>query len=222
MKTTLAVLALFASAQSVLAAGPECRAIRKHERAAACYDAASCAKNREARGRRAKCFASSHTKTPTSMKMPDDRQQAEKYLFSWLLKLAIASAFSARRRKRIVNGPGIGGPTLRLLFSRPHQRAARRSWICDDQESTPRSRGDRRGSRYQGAGPLANPAPPQQITVSAAPRPPAPAIASRPSVHRSSFPCPSRLRWKSGSGTRHRCGHSKPRRCSPADASICG
>ena len=41
MKTTLAVLALFASAQSVLAAGADCRAIESTNARLACYDAAS-------------------------------------------------------------------------------------------------------------------------------------------------------------------------------------
>jgi hypothetical protein len=41
LKTTLAVLALFASAQSALAAGPGCRAIESTNARLACYDAAS-------------------------------------------------------------------------------------------------------------------------------------------------------------------------------------
>jgi hypothetical protein len=41
MKTTLAVLALCAFAQSALAAGQECRAIESTNARLACYDAAS-------------------------------------------------------------------------------------------------------------------------------------------------------------------------------------
>jgi hypothetical protein len=41
LKTTLAVLALFASAQSALAAGPECRALESTNARLACYNAAS-------------------------------------------------------------------------------------------------------------------------------------------------------------------------------------
>jgi hypothetical protein len=41
MKKTLAVLALCASAQSALAAGPDCRAIERTSERLACYDAAS-------------------------------------------------------------------------------------------------------------------------------------------------------------------------------------
>jgi hypothetical protein len=41
MKTTLALLALCAFAQSALAAGPECRAIESTGARLACYDAAS-------------------------------------------------------------------------------------------------------------------------------------------------------------------------------------
>ena len=41
MKTTLAIFALCAFAQSALAAGPECRAIESTSARLACYDAAS-------------------------------------------------------------------------------------------------------------------------------------------------------------------------------------
>ena len=41
MKKTLAVMALCASAQSALAAGPDCRAIERTRERLACYDAAS-------------------------------------------------------------------------------------------------------------------------------------------------------------------------------------
>ena len=70
----------------------------KHERAACLLRRSVSGKNREARGRRAKCFAS-RTQRPLPRRRRPNHRQAEKYL-SRLLNPAIASLSRERRERK--------------------------------------------------------------------------------------------------------------------------